>query len=231
MKAYSIHTNVATTFLYLMPLVLLACTRTTLERSDTGDPIQNDGFAVTSDIVLMEPANIVYDEPRYFHGIADGPIAIDTNYWGPSPTALTAWPARVSQLAVDDANTLSALTFEIKVGVFGYLSEVDTWFDATDGHSKIPQQPPTVEIVSYQPGLGPSNDAIVSLARLDVTADNVNAYERRHPAHMHFDPYPMLTPGQRILVRIVGEYGDDAKPGLVVDTPTYVYTSTAIGAP
>lgn len=229
------------TLLALCALVAVGCEQSqTIEENGCGDAIiatdalsgepdgsfHNGPTTFAEDIILAEPSVIRFDAPRYFYSVSSGPIISDGDAWGPDPKTPFSWPARVMQV---DASTLqnAVLVYEAVMPAYSKLVNVTAWVQPAKGHNALPQIRPTMRIYVYDSDSGESKE----LATISTSATTSAAYEQRTQLQTTLSEPKEITPGKRVLFYVEGEHGNGALPGLVVDSPQFVFTSDGMVMP
>lgn len=193
---------------------------------DPGGSFHDGPATFTDNIILAEPSVILFDAPRYFYAVASGPSTINGDAWGPDPATPFSWPARVTQVDVSESSS-AMLVYEAKMPSHGKLVNMTAWVQPTSGHNVLPQFRPTMHVYVYDSDSGDSKE----VTTMSTSATTPSAYEHRMQLQSTLSVPIEITPGQRVLFYVVGEYGKGALPGLIVDTPQFVFTSDGIAMP
>lgn len=89
------------------------------------------------------------------------------------------------------------------------ISGVTVQLKGATGHGALPSTMPQVSLASYVPGFGPSTYFTVN-----DTSANVAAYEAVHSVTATFGPFTAAPAGGRLILKVTGENGGTAVPGL-----------------
>jgi len=212
-------------------LVVVGCEQSqTIEENGCGDAIvTTDALTQQSgDIILVEPSVIRFDGPRFYDGVCLGPLLVDLSKWGPSPLVPLAWPSLLSQVGETDPQSPSdALVYEAKVSPDASLANVTIWAHPATMHVGIPANRPTVDVVLYEPNMGEPK----LLASTTHNAETLAAYEQRVQLFVNIDPPARVTAGTRVFVHVIGESGPNARMGLAVDTPQFLFVADRMAMP
>lgn len=214
----------------LYAILSIGCEQSqTIEENGCGDAIvTTDALTQPGDIILVEPSVIRFDGPRFYDGVCLGPLLVDLAKWGPSPLVPLAWPSLLSQLGeIDPQSPSDALVYEAKVPPDASLAGVTAWAHPATMHMNIPENRPTMDVILYEPNMGEPK----ILASTTHNADTLAAYEKRVQLFVNIEPPARVPAGTRVFVHVIGESGPNARMGLAVDTPQFLFVADRMAMP
>lgn len=153
-----------------------------------------------------------------------GPLAPNLAKWGPDEADQPfSWPGRaVQRESTYPSNPSDQLIYEIRLAEHSLLYKVHVWVNPSEGHAAIPASRAQSMLWIHNGGMVESE----VIASVQTMGDSVKNYEQRYLLTMELDePYEMKADA-RVFVYVFGEWGANFLPGLAVDTPEIVYSSS-----
>lgn len=196
----------------------------------TLDVVQvNDTLTVATDknIVLTGTGKVTFAAPRSYRQ----PCRltwVNPSFWGPDSTVPSAWPHRVQQTAITNvSNHDEQLSYECDIPAGASVVTVTVWIKPATGHTGLPGNRPQLVVEIYDSDLGTSTaTGTAAIANSGV----IGTYELRTLLTVTAGVNTLAVP-QKVTCRVYGESGTDSLIGMIVDEPSFTFSTPGMNMP
>lgn len=189
----------------------------------------NDTLTVATgkNIVLNGTSKIVFDVARSYRRPCRL-VWIDTGYWGPDATLPLAWPHRVQQtVATNVSDATTNLRYECDIPPGASAVSISVWVRPATGHGALPANRPQLTAYIYDSDTGTAPQT-GSAAVAD--AGTIGSYEMRTLLTVTASVNTIAVP-QKVICQVFGESGANFLAGLVIDEPTFTFSTPEMQEP
>jgi hypothetical protein len=199
-------------------------TTTTVDVLNVNDTLT---MATDKNIVLAGIGKVTFAAPRSYRQSCRL-VWVDTGYWGPDATLPLAWPHRVQQtVATNPSDATTNLRYECDIPPGASVVTVSVWIDPAAGHGGIPANRPALVVWIYDSDTATSPQTGATAV---ATNASVAAYEARQLLTVTAGANTLAVP-QKVICQVYGESGANFVAGLVVDEPSFTFSTSQMNEP
>jgi hypothetical protein len=189
----------------------------------------NDTLTMASNknIVLTGTGKIEFAAPRTYRRPCRL-VWVNTGYWGLDTTLPLAWPHRVRQTnATNVSDSTTNLRYECEIPPGASVVEVSVYIHPAAGHGGIPANRPQLIVWIYDSDAEASPQTGSAAV---ATKASVPAYEARQLLTVTAGVNTLAVP-QKVICQVFGESGVNFVAGMVVDEPTFSFSTSQMNEP
>lgn len=184
-------------------------------------------MATDQDVVLTGTGAITFATPRSYRK-ACSPVWINTTYWGPELTLPLAWPHRVQQTtATNPSDPTTNLRYECEIPPGASVVTVSVFIKPATDHGGIPANRPQLIVWIYD---SDAETLPQTGAAAIATNASVGAYESRQLLTVTASANTLAVP-QKVVCQVYGEGGANFVAGLIVDEPSFTFSTPKMDEP
>jgi hypothetical protein len=200
-------------------------TTTTVDVLNVNDTLT---MASNQNIVLTGTGKVTFAAPRSYRQPCRL-VWVDTGYWGPDATLPLAWPHRVQQTnATNVSDATTNLRYECDIPPGASVVTVTVWIQPAAGHGgSMPANRPQLIVWIYDSDAETSpQTGSPAVANEALAVD----YEQRTLLTVTAGVNTLAVP-QKVICQVYGESGANFLAGLIVDEPTFTFSTSQMNEP